>query len=894
MATPAEIKNDCPELAEIARLAAQATAPSAASPVAATTDTESTPSPGRSEMPFSDPPAPWVEPSQSWAQTERTLTAPLPVPRDAVRAPAPDRLRISLMPHQETTLAAMLDLEANREIALEYFPNTATSPTGSWMLTSGGRLSEPFGSGKTIIVAGLICARTVPAARPTIVRPPVTNKAQTRSYYPGGAVRGTGVFRYAHSDRKVQPIIERLMPRVLPTNVILVSTSAYNQFIREFKDHTDLRVASIRFVNELRKFETDLAAYKKTLGDCSGAARPPTGDFPPDVLIVRAGLSVTKNFHTAWEARFGRDNMDRPLVSGLAAVLAGWTVARFIVDDFDMLDVSRRWIAPDAYFTWYVSATSKQRPGTRRANPGSETADSPHAALEVSRARLSDASRDHVFQLGASIASESEYYEASVRLPQVVFYRYDLVNPIRRAVNLIGALGNVDDNVMEILNGDAVGAAGEAALGYRVDSVGALLEDLLRGQADVYRKALRAGGRIPQVRRAAAKAKRAGRPQQEHRAIPLEWLDEHADPEFVDELETGDTPTISIFRIVRDGGDPMFGRFLPLVNAPSPALNIPLGEVRAWADKAREDVGRDLERVRANVREGECPACLLPLAEIDALILKCCGTVLCVGCAAPNAAHAHGRDRIVRSCPNCQTPTHTAGFIVIRSDVPIEDLLDDRALVRAAVAPEPEPEPETLVATTAADEAAPEVDPYAKIENPKLRVLARIIDGANFPAALGGDQSEAGVEINHAIPKLCAGRERVDGPPDAERRVLVFTKEKETIAAIARLLDTRKDPYKILRGNARRISEIARAFQRGEPLEDEKIAPRVLVIEAERYCASLNLQAATDLVMYHKITDPAIEAQLGGRIQRIGREHSARIHYLLYENENIAGIVRAA
>ena len=461
-------------------------------------------------------------------------------------------------------------------------------------------------------------------------------------------------------------------------------------------------------------------------------------------------------------------------------------------------------------------------------------------------------------------------------------------------MNLIGALGNVDDNVMEILNGDAVGAAGEAALGYRVDSVGALLEDLLRGQADVYRKALRAGGRIPQVRRAAAKAKRAGRPPQEHHTIPLEWLDEHADPEFVDEHEIndmGEAPTISIFRIVRDSGDPMFGRFLPLVNAPSPALNIPLGEVRAWADKTREGVGRDLERVRTNVREGECPACLLPLAEIDALILKCCGTVLCVGCAAPNAAHAHGRDRIVRTCPNCQTPTHTAGFIVIRSDVPIEDLLDDRALVRAAAPVAPEPEP--LVADTAADEAA-EADPYAKIENPKLRVLARIIDGANFPAALGGDQSEAGVEINHAIPKLCAGRERVDAPPDAERRVLVFTKEKETIAAIARLLDTRKVPYKILRGNARRISEIARAFQRGEPLEDEKIAPRVLVIEAERYCASLNLQAATDLVMYHKITDPAIEAQLGGRIQRIGREHSARIHYLLYENENVAGIVRAA
>ena len=58
----------------------------------------------------------------------------------------------------------------------------------------------------------------------------------------------------------------------------------------------------------------------------------------------------------------------------------------------------------------------------------------------------------------------------------------------------------------------------------------------------------------------------------------------------------------------------------------------------------------------------------------------------------------------------------------------------------------------------------------------------------------------------------------------------------------------------------------------------------ILLINIYNYGSGMNLQCATDIVMFHKF-DKNIEKQVIGRGQRFGRKGSLNIHYLLNKNE---------
>ena len=57
------------------------------------------------------------------------------------------------------------------------------------------------------------------------------------------------------------------------------------------------------------------------------------------------------------------------------------------------------------------------------------------------------------------------------------------------------------------------------------------------------------------------------------------------------------------------------------------------------------------------------------------------------------------------------------------------------------------------------------------------------------------------------------------------------------------------------------------------------------MINSTNYCSGLNLQTATDLVFMHKIRDRSTEIQVIGRGQRLGRNSTLKVWYLLFDNE---------
>ena len=80
----------------------------------------------------------------------------------------------------------------------------------------------------------------------------------------------------------------------------------------------------------------------------------------------------------------------------------------------------------------------------------------------------------------------------------------------------------------------------------------------------------------------------------------------------------------------------------------------------------------------------------------------------------------------------------------------------------------------------------------------------------------------------------------------------------------------------VLKGSMATIEKRINEFKNG------KI--KVLLMNSESYCAGMNLQCTTDVIIYHNLNSD-IEKQAIGRAQRIGRTSKLNVHYLKHNNE---------
>ena len=56
-------------------------------------------------------------------------------------------------------------------------------------------------------------------------------------------------------------------------------------------------------------------------------------------------------------------------------------------------------------------------------------------------------------------------------------------------------------------------------------------------------------------------------------------------------------------------------------------------------------------------------------------------------------------------------------------------------------------------------------------------------------------------------------------------------------------------------------------------------------MNAKNFGAGMNLQCATDIIMYHRFSKE-MEEQIIGRGQRLGREGTLNVYYLIHDNES--------
>jgi hypothetical protein len=109
-----------------------------------------------------------------------------------------------------------------------------------------------------------------------------------------------------------------------------------------------------------------------------------------------------------------------------------------------------------------------------------------------------------------------------------------------------------------------------------------------------------------------------------------------------------------------------------------------------------------------------------------------------------------------------------------------------------------------------------------------------------------------------------------------EGRFLVFSSYDETFSDIIKRFDQNKITHSSILGGISHINNVINDFTAG------KI--NVLMMNAKHYGSGLNLQMATDIIIYHEMPKE-LETQVIGRAHRLGRKDNLVVHYLLHDNE---------
>lgn len=613
-------------------------------------------------------------------------------------------LKTTLYPHQQTAVKAMLDLEYGRTIHIK-----TTSSDSFLVCYNAGVLSEPVGSGKTIDILAVICMSRVPRAIPDIMELP-----------------------YFKNDTSVG-FIRRKFQKFLRPTIIFVGVSVMRQWEAAIQTFTDLKVYSVGSILNLRPM-------LQMIADGS------INDY--DIVLVKNG-KITVSIELPDGIKLEKKNITtQPFIYNIVANMRNYCWARVVIDDFDTIKLPRNAGVVNGLFTWFISSTRKHM---EMNHTNALTGYSASEQLKNFDYGCANIMYNQLMFTVFNVRNSIDHIKETTAIPNPKFHVAVFKNPNNQYIALLNGINDDQVNrITEMLNGDAIGAAAEAA-GIKSTSVANIFERILGDRFKQYRFAGDLLSFIDHCREEESSRKS---------------MDENDD-----EHDTYGKKDLLGFREIE---------------YKYPGVNSLLNKTEEEYEEVKKTSGTAIQRVKDNIKHGRCPVCRDDLADCkDTAIAKCCGTVFCGNCGIEGQNLKDRYRKLSGRCSNC------------RADISIKDLIYMENFDLEKIENEEfEEEEESVDVTELKKEATKAAKPTTKYTAIVDIIMNREVAGSK--------------RVDMYIPNMMKGGAYLSEP--TIRKVLIFANFDETLKHVIAELDEEKIHYWRLMGSASDIDTVARAF----------------------------------------------------------------------------------
>lgn len=702
--------------------------------------------------------------------------------------------------------------------------------------------------GKTVLALALVCAQPVPARLPELC-PIVTLPLHgSRAHTVNRAVvyaPPPGVVSFDAVGEGFLPEASVRYQRYLPVTIVAAATNVISQWESEARRFTDKRYFIIENVRSLREFDL---MYR----------RGQVADY--DLIFVKAGR-VTTSFAVDGEPKFREQLKNRSLFEAIARILEGVIVGRLIIDDYDTLKLGSDDCFIPALFTWLISATRRQTTARAHLHANVPTVADFFRSNAKTTFPILGSALDDVLNRVFSLNCAPEYVNEHINSTKVNYRRIFVAGGKTAAI--LRDL-EVPDEVLEMINADAVGTAAQT-LGLEARSAADIIHRVVGSHLDKLRLAIRALTRTARARKTLGEKRGA----------------EHS-KENIKELR----------KALKEGSDGEADEAIGQVGGLNKEVREALDSLDAWATEQRDKHSTALNRMRDNIREGQCQCCMIPFekgdsAEVAYVLAGCCQIIVCEPCITKKDARNH--KTFIDRCTNCSTPIKLpTGLVRVGAEIDLETALKDDVIVGAGSAlagskggggegeggDEGDGDGEGGRGPKVPAETLPLAERLDQLRDPKLKALIQFLMGEKEVDCLRN------VSTAPYVKGILDGRRDSPWPATKPHKFLVFTMYGESTARLHNVLTQFGINHCILRGTRAQKDEAVRSLR-----EDVN----VMLVTAAKDCGGLNLPFLSHVVMYHRVLDHNVETQVTARGQRLGREHNYEIVTLLNEAE-IEGI----
>jgi hypothetical protein len=767
--------------------------------------------------------------------TVDVLTAESPITEN------PPLFKGDLFRPQKTLLYAMIELENNSSINLDMAiynkKESAIIPTK--LTTKTARISEKFSFGKTILSLALICAqkhKKFPHPLPKVI----FNENQEFN----------GIMIHKNT-------LSVQFHKCLNITVVAAVSNIISQWENNTTVFTDLTFFTVDNVKKLKQFEEMIKLNK----------------FNYDILFIKAG-TVTANYSVAGEPKWEKSSA-RSLFDAVTTILEGMIVSRFIVDDFDTLALKKDDCYVPALFTWLISATQRKIKFQREITHSSNLSITDNIR-NIIKHKIREAAHDEIINKRLSFCCDAEYVNSFISSYKIVFNK--IITKNDNAVKILKAF-NLGDNIIEMLHSNAYHTAA-SSLGMTANNVSDIIKIIIKENYDKFMKSLivlqnkhhpgssSLKSAITNSRISVNQFRRMIEMPYNTTASNTNSTNSKSNSSITNDTNsTNNTSNTNSTVSTNDTSN---------TNKSSITNNTDFVE---YAQTINEKYGKTIERMCDNIRENHCQCCMVPFDKenIAFVFINCCQLIICDNCVFVGKT-------CINKCPNCMTPLKSQYELMrINPEIDLE-----KFSIESSYNEIPATEDETLATDAeilASDAGIPatedEVPVAGGAKKPnKIQALIDILKSTetNVSSILntirGSNIIRVEKNIICNIPKLLSGHKNIQKPAETPIKTLVFTMYPESTELILKNLDIKCCK---LSGTREQKDAIISEFTNTDM--------NVLLLTSAKDCGGLDMPFISHLVLYHKVIDLNVMAQVVARGQRLNRTYNLEVTTIMSENE---------